>query len=302
MQPLTLTHGGALSNLPLFLAVDADLFSPEGLNVTAPPLAAFGSTAERLRTGVADLGTTGFTQVLADADDDDPLVVVAGSGLRGMAVVARPDRSDLSGARIGTFAADPMEVLLHDVLSLHRAEGVTIEPLASLAEGAGRLADGTLEAITTVEPWIGRLHGRGFAIVSDGTDVWGPIYPDTVLVTRRSFLTERPETLGAAIRAMLQAERMILEDPDHALRVTAHRFPGFSIAELRRGLEGQPPAVDLRGLQPSILGRWATVRRLGGFPASEPPSDLIDLRCLAEAVDAFPAARRRTPERIGHVH
>ena len=300
---LILTHGGALSNLPLFLALDAGLLAARGLDVTAPKLDGFGATASRLRDGSADLGTTGFTQALADADDVDPLVIVAGSGLRGMAIVGQPGCSmrDLSGP-VGTFADDPMQVLLADEVSRHGlADRIEVRFLSSLAEAAAALADGTLAAVTTVEPWIGRLLGQGFALLSDGSEVWGGSYPDTVLVARRSTMVFRAEAVSTTIGAMLDAEAMIAADPDGALAAVAHRFPTFSPAELRAGLAGQPPRVDLRGLEASILARWPTVRHLAGHPDGPPPPGLIDLTCLADALSrtdrAFPIT-----ERNSHVH
>lgn len=299
---LILTHGGALSNLPLFLALDAGLLAARGLDVAAPPLESFGSTAARLRDGTADLGTTGFTQALADAGDADPLVIVAGSGLRGMAILGRPgtDLRGLSGA-VGTFADDPMQVLLADEIARHgRAGRVEVRFLSSLAEAADALAAGELAAITTVEPWIARLAGRGFAVLSDGTAVWGRDYPDTVLVARRSTVAARPGDVATAILAMLDAEALIAADPEGALAAVAHRFPSFSPAELRAGLAGQPPRVDLTGLEAGILGRWPTVRRLAGHPDGPPPPGLIDLFCLADALRR--ADRAAPPERISHVH
>ena len=296
------THGGALSNLPLFLALDAGLMGTRGLSVTAPDLDGFGSTVARLRDGSADLGTTGFTQALADADDADPLVIVAGSGLRGMAIVGQPGITfaELSGP-VGTFADDPMQVLLADEVSRHGLAGrIEIRFLSSLAEAAAALADGTLVAVTTVEPWIGRLVDHGFSLLSDGTQVWGRDYPDTVLVARRSTVAGNPEAVSAAIAAMLDAEALIAADPEGALATVAHRFPSFSAAELRAGLAGQPPRVDLRGLEDTILARWPTIRHLAGRPGGPPPPGIIDLTCLAVALHR--AARAPTPERNSHVH
>ena len=299
---MILTHGGALSNLPLFLALDAGLVAARGLDVTAPALDGFGSTASRLRDGTADLGTTGFTQVLADADDADPLVIVAGSGLRGMAIVGRPGTVlDALSGPVGTFADDPMQVLLSDAVARHGlGDRIEVRFLSSLAEAAGALAAGTLSAVTTVEPWIGRLVGQGFALLSDGTDLWGRDYPDTVLVGRRSTVAARPEAVTAVIAAMLDAEALVARDPDGALAAVAHRFPTFSPAELRAGLAGQPPRVDLGGLEAAVLGRWPTVRRLAGRPDGPPPPGLIDLTCLAAALCR--TGRASAPERISHVH
>jgi ABC-type nitrate/sulfonate/bicarbonate transport system substrate-binding protein len=234
----------------------------------------------------------------------DPLVVVAGSGLRGMALLGPANSSlrSLSG-RVATFHDDPMQILLADVLARYgRAECVEISLMESLADAADALTAGRVQAITTVEPWISTLQEGGAVVLSDGTDVWGPDYPDTVLVARRSYLEAEPQTVIAVIAAMLDAERMIAADPDGALAVVAKRFPLFSPRQLRAGLAGQPPRVDLRGPEGTILGRWPTVRRLAGLPATPVPHHLIDLRCLETALDAAVPPTSSTIERHAHVH
>ena len=299
---MILTHGGALSNLALFLAIDAGLLDARGLDVTVPALDGFASTASRLRDGTADVGTTGFTQPLADADDADSLVIVAGSGIRGMALLGRPgtDLARLEGV-VGTFTDDPMQVLLADVLRhAGREDVVEIRIMGSLREAADALSSGDVQAVTTVEPWISRLVARGAVVLSDGSDVWDGDYPDTVLVARRSTVASRPGEIEAVISALRDAERRIAADPGGALAIVAHRFPSFSPAELRAGLAGQPPRVDLRGLETTILARWPTVRRLAGGPVGQPPPGLVDLTRLAAvcAREASPSPLERNP----HVH
>ena len=297
---LIFTHGGALSNLPLFLAIDAGLLDARGLDVRAPALDGFSSTASRLRDGSADIGTTGFTQVLADAEDLDPLVILAGSGIRGMALLGGPgtEMAGLDGP-VGTFADDPMQVMLADILRRHGLAGrVELRLARSLGEAAEALMSGGLRAVTTVEPWISRLVAAGATVLSDGTDVWGEDYPDTVLVARRSTAAARPGEIELVISALLEAERLIAADPDRALAAVAHRFPLFSPAELRSGLAGQPPRVDLRGLEGVVLDRWPTVRRLAGRPDGAPPPGLVDLTRLAAVL----AREGSALERITHVH
>ena len=306
---LILTHGGALSNLPLFLALDAGLLAARGVRVEAPGLDGFGATTRRLRDRTAAVGTTGFTQPLADVDSPDPLVIVAGSGLRGMAVIGRPGSTlaTVSGTVV-TFADDPMEVLLLDVLEHYDlTERVTVWPMTSLAAATEALRSGEVEAITMVEPWSAMLLADGFSLLSDGTDVWGPVYPDTVLVTRRSFLEREPDAVAAVIAAMREAEHWIGQDPDGALAAVADRFPLFSRAQLRAGLARQPPGIDLRGIEDAILGRWSSVRRLAGLPPAPMPSDLMDLRCLAAVIAAeSPSSPSKSPlspsKRYAHVH
>lgn len=266
MKKLVLVHGSALSNLPLFVAAAGGYFARHGLSVHVPTFDAFSSTVTMLRSGAADLGTSGFTQALADGGGADPLRIVAGSGVRGMALVGRSGSGrKLAGCVIGTFADDPMEVLLHDILD---AAGLVWSQVPrryfeSLATAVAALRDGRIDALTVVEPWIARLRGEGFEVISDGTDIWGPVYPDTVLVARASFLAAQPEVVDATLAAMLDAQDEIVRDPGAALRVAAQFYPGFSIDELRAGLAGQPPMIDIRALAPVIAARLPTVRILG---------------------------------------
>lgn len=297
---LKLTHGSALSNLPLFLALDRDLFADVGLRVAVSPLTAFSATVSRLRDGSADLGTTGFTQALADADSADPLVIVAGSGLRGMALLGQRGMTaaGLAGRTIGAFADDPMQALLEDVLSRHALTGgVFIRFMPSLVEAARQFRQGEIAALTIVEPWISRLAREGAVVLSDGADVWGPSYPDTVLVAPRSLIDRRPEVVTGVIRAMLRAQRIIENQPRAALATVAHRFPGFSLDELEAGLARQPSQVDLRGLEATILARWPTIRNLQGKTSSTPPAGLIDLRRLEAALEAEAPIPSGTPSR-----
>ncbi len=267
-QPLTLTHGGALSNLPLFLALDAELFAPLGLDVFAAPLDGFGSTAGRLRDGSAAIGTTGFTQVLADATSPDPLVAVAGSGLRGMAVLGRRGATlkSLVGATVGTFADDPMQVLLADVLAHYGLDGrVHVRMMRSLQAAADGLEQGEFQSVTTIEPWISFLRGRGATLLSDGTDVWGPDYPDTILVARRSVVDTAPDQIEAAIK--LTTPKYFKTTFDAALDASTK----------------QPGMIDQRRNQEFILGRAQNLKDLR-YIKTLPTADIFDWTMLNEVI------------------
>jgi ABC-type nitrate/sulfonate/bicarbonate transport system substrate-binding protein len=297
MRKLLLAHGSALSNLALFVAVDTGLFKRHGLQVEAPPLAEFSSTAALLRSGQADLGTTGFTQALVDHARPDPLRIVGGSGKLGLALMGQPGLSmgRLRGHRVGTFGDDPMEVLLHDALHAHGIEPRQIERVLypSLVEAVDDFLDGRIAALTLIEPWISRLRLEGFEVLCDGLHAWGGEYPDTLLVARKSFLEAHPETVAAALRAMLDAQRAIDGDPREALRATAHRYPDFSLDELLAGVAAQPPVIDIRPLRHCIRARAASLEALGRMQATAALEDIFSFDLLAQTLaetSAFPSA------------
>ncbi len=293
-ETLTLTHGCSLSNLPLFVASAAGLFADEGLDVHAPPYSHMSSTAQALATGAADLGTAAFTQPLIDASSALPPVLVAGSGLMGIAVLAQPGTGyigDLLGRPIGTFRGDPLEVLLHDLLAaggLSEAD-VEIQFLDHIEDAIYAFRDGHLAGITLAEPHATRLRHSGAVELSDGTELWGTPFPDTVLVSSRKLLTERPEVVAAAIRALLRAEGLIADDHVAAVRSAAEHFPGYDIGLLVEASLRQPPCVDLRRLVPVVHARWGSLGELGLVtPGSPHPTSAIDLTLLERELVARP--------------
>jgi NitT/TauT family transport system substrate-binding protein len=291
---LVLTHGCSLSNLPLFVAVGEGLFEAEGLQVEAPYFNDITSTAELLATGVADLGTAAFTQPLIDAFRADPPVLVAGSGLMGIAVLTREPvtgAAALAGRPVGTFRADPMEVLLHDVLAaagLGMAE-VDLRYFDVLDDAIKAWRAGELAALSLAEPFAGRLRAEGAHILSDGTELWGDPFPDTVLVASARFLRERPDQVRAAIRAMLRAEALIHADPRAALQHALEFYPGFEIDELAAAVVCQPSRVDIRELVPIVFARWDSLRSLTLVPAGAAlPDAALTLDLLDEELSGKP--------------
>jgi NitT/TauT family transport system substrate-binding protein len=299
MQKLLLAHGSALSNLALFVAVDTGLFERHGLQVEAPPLAHFSSTAALLRSGEADLGTTGFTQPLVDHAQPDPLRIVGGSGKLGMALMGQPGLSisDLRGQHVGTFADDPMEVLLHDALRVGGIAPIQIERVLypSLADAVADLTSGRLAALTLIEPWISRLHLRGFEVLCDGLHAWGGDYPDTLLVARKSFLDAHPEIICAALRAMLDAQEAITNNPRAALRASAYRYPEFTLDELLAGIAAQPPIIDIRPLRECILARARSLEALGRMQVSGSIGEIFSFDLLAQTLAQLPVETVTSP-------
>jgi len=291
-ESLTLTHGCSLSNLPLFVAEAAGLFADEGLEVHAPPFHTMSATADALATGVADLGTAAFVQPLIDAGRTNPPVLVAGSGLMGVTVLAQPgtaDVAELVGRPVGTFRGDPLEVLLHDVLAA-AGLGLTDVELRycdDIADAMAAFTRGDLAGITLAEPHAGRLRAGGAVLLSDGTELWGDPFPDTVLVASARMVAERPAVVAAAIRAVLRAEELIAEDLRRAVGWATAQFPGYGLDELTQAASRQPPCVDIRPLVPTVLERWPSLQSLGLVPAGAPvPDHALDLTLLSAELTA----------------
>jgi ABC-type nitrate/sulfonate/bicarbonate transport system substrate-binding protein len=282
-QRIVLTHGLSLSNLPLLVAEGRGFFEEEGLEVEVPQLTDVSSTAKLLSDGQAQLGTAAFTHPFIGCQRADPPIMVAGSGLTGISLLAQPHLTDtrmLRGKSLATFRSDPMEVLAYDKLKSVGLgfKDVDLRYIDNLGEALHMFRAGELDAVTVVEPHANRLRKAGAVELSNGTDLWGETFPDTVLIASRSFLDTRPDAVEATLRAMLKAEDEINGDLEGSLAYVRAHYPGFSTEELVAGAKNQPPCTDIRRFIPMMLGRWESLQELKLAPAGIPvPRQALEL-------------------------
>lgn len=288
---ITLTHGCSLSNLPLFVAEGAGLFEAEGLEVEVPQFSTLSSTADILESGVSELGTVAFTEPLIDASRSNPPIVVGGSGLMGITIMAQPEITSvgqLKGRRAGTFRRDPLEVLLHDALAAHGLgfDDLEIVYLDDIDDALAEFESRRIDAITLAEPHATRVRRQGAVQLSDGTELWGDPFPDTVLVATAGFLESKPDLVSAALRAMIRAEQMIAADPGGMLDYAARHYPGYDRADLETGARRQPPCIDIRFLEQTFYDRWDSLRSLELVPSdAQPPANLSSFDLLAAELE-----------------
>lgn len=270
-EPIILTHGLSLSNLPLLVAEGRGFFEAEGLAIEIPQLTSVASTASLLFEGKAHLGTAAFTHPFIGFNREDPPVMVAGSGLTGISLLSQPALTEtgmLRGKRVATFRSDPMEILAYEKLKQAGLEfsDVDLHYIDDLQEALRSFEAGELAAVTLVEPHANRLRKRGAFELSNGTDLWGETFPDTVLIANRGFLAARPEAVEGTLSAMLKAEAYIKEDLEGSLSYVRDHYPGFTMEELVAGAKNQPPCIDIRRFVPMMLARWPSLQALKLVP------------------------------------
>jgi NitT/TauT family transport system substrate-binding protein len=293
-QRIVLTHGLSLSNLPLLVAEGLGLFEEQGLEVEVPQLTSVASTAMLLSEGKAHLGTAAFTHPFIGFNRDDPPIMIAGSGLTGIALLSQPAIAEtwmLKGKKVATFRNDPMEILAYEKLKQAGLEfaDVDLRYIDHLQEALRMFATGEFDAVTVVEPHASRLRKAGAVELSNGTELWGESFPDTVLIASRRFLAARPDAVEATLRAMLKAEAHIKADLEGSLSYVREHYPGFSMGELVAGARNQPPCVDIRRFVPMMVARWPSLQSVKLVPNGAPlPRQALELDLFAHLFAAGP--------------
>src|SRR5581483_5848136 len=255
MPPLRVAVPDLISNsyFPIIAAVDLGFFKAEGLDATIELLFPVPKTMEALREGVLDFAAgAAHAPLMAFPDWQGVRLLVALAQHTYWFLVLRSDlgakRGDLNavkGLRIG--AAPGVNLSLQRLLvaagiDLER-DGVQIGPVPGTSEpsvsfgvtAAKALEEGKLDGF-----WA---NGMGGEVPPGAVD-----YTFPMLAATERRIEQEPETVAAAIRAVVKTQRALKEDPTRATEVGRRLFPPDEaelIAELiRRDLPYYDPTIS----------------------------------------------------------
>ena len=200
-------HGG------FFASELLGYYKAEGLDVTMLPLTQYGSAAQLVATGKADLGLGSSDAILEWNSNGLPLVAVSATMQHDpQAVMVHKDSlihdfKDLEGH---TIAAQTGATWLKYVTSRYNLHQVRQVP--STFSIANFLADpGYVQQIfVTNEPFFARQAGvevRTLLISSSGYD------PYRVAFTSRDFAAQHPDLVAKFVRASIKGWQAYLSDP-----------------------------------------------------------------------------------------
>ncbi len=264
-----------------FTAQLQGFYKAEGLDVTLLPLPQYGSVAQMVASGKADIGLGSSDQILEWDSNGLPLVAVAATMQHDpqaiMVHAASPvrDFKDLEGR---TIAAQTGATWLKFVTARYGLRQVRQVP--STLSIASFLADpGYIQQIfITSEPYFARQAGaaiRTILISSSGYD------PYRVQFTTRSFAAAHPDVVARFVRASIRGWQAYLRDPAatnaYLLKVNPALNPqqeSFSATALRDGgfITGSTPAQTGHMTAARWQSSYDQLRQLGILHAPIDPT------------------------------
>ena len=184
-------------------------FTPAGVRVEVVPFESPTECKNAVVTKSVDFGTFGIAAATLGAAAGEPVVVIASTCNRGMAVIAKKDSEihaikDLRGKRVAIWPGSTQEVF---VLERMRMEGLSVKDITpvriSFSEMHIALARGDVDAYVGAEPGPGVSLASGVGQLVEypyGTEM-GSL--NMVFGTHRDTIAGRPDL----VRTMLEIHR-----------------------------------------------------------------------------------------------
>ncbi|SRR5579884_378616 len=269
MPPLRVAVPDLISNsyFPIIAAVDLGFFKAEGLDATIELLYPVPKTMEALRDGVLAFAAGAAHAPLMAFPDWQGVKLLAALAqntywflvVRSDLGVRRGDLAAMKGLRIG--AAPGVNLALQQLLVDAGVEGVQIGPVPGTSEpsvsfgvtAAKALEEGKLDGFWANGMGAEVAVRRGVGtIVLDARRGEGPPaavgYTFSMLAATDRLIAEEPQTVAAAVRALVKTQQALKEDPTRATETGRRLFPPDEaelIAELiRRDLPYYNPAIS----------------------------------------------------------
>ena len=284
------THGTGLCNCPFFMVKEKGYGQADGIALDFVVTPTNADVAALFGAGVVDVSVVPYTNFMTLYDAGAPVKIVAGSGVQGCVVVAQPginSAQDLRGKTIGTFQADTLEMLPLDYLKKAGMSfaDVKVRYFGTSPELAQAFIGGNIDAMCHIEPYASQALAsrKGAVKLSDGTDVYGPLYTDCVLAVRSKLITENRPAVKALIKAMMMGQHFEETDREAAIKLTTPKYFKTTFDAALDASTKQPGMVDQRKNQDFILGRAQNLKDMR-YIKTLPTADIFDWSMLNEVI------------------
>lgn len=292
------THGTGLCNMAIFLAHARKMTEQYGINLEFVNAPSSGDIAAIFGSGQVHMSSIPYTNYFTLVDKGAPVKIVAGTGVEGCIIVARPginSAKDLEGKSLATFQADTLEVLPYDWLKSHGVDWTSIDTrfMGSSPEIVQAFVNGAVDSICHIEPYATQALSavEGAVMLSDGTDVYGSYYTDCVIAASDKLINENRDAVKNMIRTFMVAQHESEKDRMQACRDTVGTYYKTDFDTLIDASTKQFLMIDQRRHQQFMIDRSVSLTELG-YTKAPVDESTFDWSMLNEVIEEEPELYR----------
>lgn len=292
------THGSGLCNMAIFLAHQRKLAEPFGVNIEFVNAPSSADIAAIFGSGQVDVSSVPYSNYFTLVDQGAPVKIIAGTGVEGCILVAKPgidSPEKMKGKSFATFQADTLEVLPYDWLKKHGMAwtDINVSYVNTNPEMVQAFVNGAVDSICSVEPYATQaLKGLpGSVMLSDGTDLYGVRYSDCVIAASDRIINEyRPQVKGL-LKALMIAQHESEKDRVSALKDLVGTYYKTDLETALDASTKQYLMIDQRTNQQFMIDRSQSMVELG-YISKPIDASTFDWSLLEEVIAEEPELYR----------
>lgn len=250
-EQLNLGYFPNLSHAPAMIGLEKDIFNKnlDEIKINSSTFPDGSVFMDSLLTGKIDLGYVGPGPMLNRYLQGGELVLISNASEGENVLVVRDDLDinhlkDLEGKTVATASTG----CTHDLLlrKMLKEEGLAVEenkgtikrmaqkPAATM----GLLKQKQIEATVVSEPWASLMEseGVGKVMVESNEVSWEGKLPATVLVVRKEFLEENPETVDNFIKGHEESIDFINDNKEESIDLVRENIKDATDQDIERDI------------------------------------------------------------------
>ncbi|MBZ0156400.1 MAG: NrtA/SsuA/CpmA family ABC transporter substrate-binding protein [Alphaproteobacteria bacterium] len=225
-EEVTIAVSAVPLSAPVYVAYAKGFFEREGLQVTLQKHEVGKDALDAVIAGKAHFCTVAETPLVFAGLNGEKIYIIAtlADSNRYIKIAARKDRGiagpkDLEGKTIGVRKGTTSEYFLHAYLTFYRIAKDRIHVVdMRFNEMTGALLQGIIDAAVSWPPYLTeqqkRLGANGMTLSNEHIyKIYGNV------AARQEFVAVHPEAVKKLLRALIQAQQYIEENPKDAQRI-----------------------------------------------------------------------------------
>ncbi|MCP3468757.1 NrtA/SsuA/CpmA family ABC transporter substrate-binding protein [Bradyrhizobium sp. CCGUVB1N3] len=245
-QDATVIRVGALKLIHSIAPYFYERFAPAGFKIEVLPFETPTECKTAVVTRSVDFGNFGIAAGELGAAAGEPIVLIASTCNRGMAIISKKDSSilalkDLKGKRVAVFPGTTQEVFFLERLRMEGMSIKDVEPVrVSFSEMHIALARGDIDAYVGAEPGPGvsLSTGIGQLVEYPYSTAMGAL--NIVFGTHRDIISNKPDLVRTMLSIHQQATDFATKNKDEMVAMASAK-----LGQKKEAIEASIPNVEL---------------------------------------------------------